>query len=198
MQTQNNLKTKKIRNEKNEKRRSKPLQVGYKCAVRQQRPFKTRKFIISHPQIFHPPRSINNPKRWKPVVFTAMRTVDYTVLYVRGERMGENLDSELSWATGRGGMFAQMTLFISGSRRGKKSLPYTVSRSTSLGQAPSCVRFSSLSMHERTSPLSVFPLSPSLSRFRFSATPFDAWICESRVHTCERSEGGSTTYRVII
>lgn len=68
-------------------------------------------------------------------MFTTTETVDLTMLYVRE---GKNPDSDTSRGTGGKGGIAQMTLFISSS--GQEKSPYTVSRSTSLGQAPSCVR----------------------------------------------------------
>lgn len=83
-------------------------------------------------------------------------TVDLTVLYVHGERTIPDSVQPVP----RGGMLAQMTLFISGSGLevggARKVSVYTVSRSTSLGQAPSCTRLPacvlpSLAMHARTS-----------------------------------------------
>lgn len=63
-------------------------------------------------------------------MFTTTKTVDLTMLYVRE---GKNPDSDTSRGTGGKGGIAQMTLFISSS--GQEKSPYTVSRSTSLGQA---------------------------------------------------------------
>lgn len=72
-------------------------------------------------------------------------------------REGDEAWSLTEYQTDRGmgfGMLAQMTLFISGLKQEKSR--YTVSRSTSVGQAPSCVRFArvfSLVMRARTHPV---------------------------------------------
>lgn len=124
-------------------------------------------------------------------MFTTTKTVDLTMLYVRE---GKNPDSDTSRGTGgkgegRGGGIAQMTLFISSS--GQEKSPYTVSRSTSLGQAPSMCTiasvFSSLAMHARTSP-SYLTISLFL---RLSPPPSSLYapIVRSLVRTQTNREG---------
>ena len=82
-----------------------------------------------------------------------------------------------------------MTLFISSS--GQEKSPYTVSRSTSLGQAPSMCTiasvFSSLAMHARTSP-SYLTISLFL---RLSPPPSSLYapIVRSLVRTQSNREG---------
>lgn len=120
-------------------------------------------------------------------MFTTTKTVDLTMLYVRE---GKNPDSDTSRGTGeKGGGIAQMTLFISSS--GQEKSPYTVSRSTSLGQAPSMCTiasvFSSLAMHARTSP-SYLTISLFL---RLSPPPSSLYapIVRSLVRTQTNREG---------
>lgn len=98
---------------------------------------------------------------------------------------------------------AQMTLFICSSAgeqgmESKKSLPYTVSRSTSLGQAPWCVRFlacsSSLAMHERTSTLPFLSLAPSPSGHR-QPRPMHGYagLAHTRAQTGRAGDQGGST-----